>query len=58
VRKPRGKARKLVVPIALTVVLSATTVTAVTTALSVMTNAGCGGDDGPHVDAAIDTPII
>lgn len=69
-RTPRVKARKLVVPIALTVVLSATTITGVSTALSVITSAGCGGDgddddggrgggdDGPHVDASIDTPII
>jgi preprotein translocase subunit SecF len=56
VRKARAKSRRLVVPIALTIVLSATTVTAVTTALSVV--AGCGDDDGPHVDAGVDTPII
>jgi hypothetical protein len=58
VRKPRGKARKLVVPIALTVATLATTITVVATAVSVVTTAGCGGDDSPHADAGVDTPLI
>jgi len=57
VRKLRGKARKLVVPIAITVSLAAAA-TLATTGLTVVTSAGCGDDDGPKVDAGIDTPII
>ena len=57
-RKPRVKARKLVVPIAITLSL-ATAVTAATTAVTVVTSAGCDDDDGPTVDAGPpDTPII
>jgi hypothetical protein len=56
VRKPRGKARKLVVPIAITVSLAAAVALA-TTGLTVVTSAGCG-DDGPKVDAGIDMPVI
>ncbi|HEY5921021.1 MAG TPA: hypothetical protein VIV11_05090 [Kofleriaceae bacterium] len=59
-RGTRGaKARKLVVPIAITVSLAATAVTAATTAVTVATSAGCDDDDGPTVDAGPpDTPII
>ena len=59
-RKPRGiKARKIVVPVVLTIAVSTGAVAAVTTALGVVVNAGCGGDDGPPpVDAMVDTPII
>ncbi|HEY5951263.1 MAG TPA: hypothetical protein VIV40_37480 [Kofleriaceae bacterium] len=55
----RRNARKLMVPIALTIAISATAITVATTAITVATNAGCGGDDGPTVDAGPpDTPIV
>jgi hypothetical protein len=58
VRK-RVNARKLIVPIAISVVtIAATAATVATTAVTVASNAGCGDNDGPKVDAAIDSPLI
>jgi len=56
VRKLRGKARRLIVPVAITVVTIVTAAVTVTTTAA--TIAGCDHDDGPKVDAAIDTPLI
>jgi hypothetical protein len=52
-------ARRLIVPIAVSVVTVATTVaTVATTAVTVATSAGCDDDDDPKVDAGTpDTPI-
>jgi len=59
VRKPQGKARKLIVPVMLTATIAATAATVATTAVTVLANAGCGDDDGPKVDAGTpDTPIV
>ena len=59
VRKPRVKARKLVVPIALTFAISTTAISAAT-AIAVATSAGCRDEDpAPPVDAGLpDTPIV
>lgn len=57
-QKPRVKARKLIVPVALAVSAVTAALTVATTAVTVATSAGCG-DDGPTpVDAGPpDTPI-
>ena len=59
-RKPGGKARKLVVPLALTVATVVVTAAVVAaTAATVTLTAGCDDDDGPKVDAGMpDTPIV
>ena len=59
-RKPGVKARRIVVPIAITIATVAVTAAAiVTTAATVTLTAGCDDDDGPKVDAGTpDTPIV
>jgi hypothetical protein len=58
-RKPRVKARKLVIPIAVTVAISTTAVTIATLAATVATSAGCDEDTPAPVDGGPpDTPII
>ena len=56
----RVKTRKLIVPIAITIVtITATVATVATTAVTVASSAGCGDNDGPKVDAGPpDTPIV
>lgn len=59
-RKPRQKARELIVPFVLTVTTVTTALAAVTTAASVVASAGCGDEEpAPPVDAGPpDTPIV
>lgn len=57
-RKPRVKARKLIVPIVLSVSAVTTAVAVATTAATVVASAGCD-DDSPPADAGQpDTPIV
>ncbi len=58
-RKPKGKARKLVVPIVLTVSAVTTALTVATTVATTVVSAGCDDDDPHPVDAGPpDTPIV
>lgn len=58
-RKPRPKARKLIVPVMLTVTAVTTALTVATTAVTVVASAGCDDDDPHPVDAGPpDTPIV
>ena len=58
-RKQRASARKLVLPIVLTVSAVTTALTVATTAATVVASAGCDDDDSPPVDAGPpDTPIV
>ncbi len=57
-QKPRVKARKLIVPVALVVSVATAALTAATTAVTVASSAGCGDDEPMPVDAgAPDTPL-
>lgn len=59
VQKPRVKARKLIVPVALAVTAVTTALTVATTAVTVVSSAGCGDDAPTPADAGPpDTPII
>ena len=58
-RKPRDKARKVIVPLVLTVTAVTTALTVATTAVTVVASAGCDDDDAPPVDAGPPvTPIV
>lgn len=56
-QKPRVKARKLIVPVALAVSAVTAALTVATTAVTVATSAGCGGEPTPVDAGPPDTPI-